>query len=400
MASLPASSVPLAPLAPLTPLAPAARASTHDRAVHLAGHGMVSYLGWGAQAAVDALRQAPAAPALADIADGHRWPLHRLPPMPGAWQQRLAHAVCAAVAQTGLPPQASTPLFIGSSSLDMGYEEEQARTGGAGFAGDLHSFAEAVARALAWPGPVFCFSSACTSSLQAVLAARDWLRAGESGDALVLGVEMENLFTPAGFGGLQLLSPERTRPFAVARDGLVLGQAVAALHLCTARTRWRLAGAANVIDGSQPTSAVPRAIEAAARGALADAGCAPHDVHLIKPQAAGSPANDAAEAQALHALFGAQAVPPMIGFKPWVGHCMGASAAIEIALLMACLDEALWPAALPADAQPDPALHLRWAGADPAACEAVGPPEPCRVLFHSMGFGGGHGALLIEAGAA
>lgn len=324
-----------------------------------------------------------------DIVEGHRWPLHALPPMPGPWQQRLAQAVRAVVAQTGCQPPAGTPLFIGSSSLDIGYEEECARSGAAGFVGDLHCLAEAVTRALDWPGPVFCFSTACTSTVQALLAARDWLCAGESADALVLGVEMDNLFTPAGFGGLQLLSPDRARPFAVQRNGLVLGQAVAALHLQTAPTRWRLAGAANIVDGSQPTGAVPQAIEAAARAALAEARCDAGEVSGVKPQAAGSPGNDAAEAQALHALFGAQAVPPMIGFKPWVGHCMGASAAVELALLLGCLEDGVRPAALPADAQPDPAWGLRWGAPDKG-------DAPSRVLFHTLGFGGGHSAMLIE----
>ncbi|MDA7416353.1 beta-ketoacyl synthase N-terminal-like domain-containing protein [Xenophilus arseniciresistens] len=359
--------------------------------VHVAGRGLVSSLGWGWAAARAALQRPPADAGCVEVAPGHRWPLHRLPPLPGPWQARLAQAVRAVVAQTGLQPQPGMALFIGSSSLDMGYEEEQAGLRAPAFAGDLHSFADAVARALDWPGPVFCFSSACTSSAQALMAARDWLQAGEGSDALVLGVEMDNLFTPAGFGGLQLLSPLRARPFGAQRDGLVLGQAVAALHLCTAPTRWRLAGAAHAVDGSQPTGAAPQAIEAAARAALAQAGCTPAQLGLVKPQAAGSPGNDAAEAQALHALFGAQGVPPLIGFKPWIGHCMGASAAVELALLLGCLEERLWPAALAPDAQPDPALNLRWLALHEA------PASLARVLFHTIGFGGGHNAWVLEA---
>lgn len=365
--------------------------------IHFAGRGLLSSHGDLMQT-LQALRRAPVDAPLTDVAPGWRWPLHPLPPMAGPWQQRLAQAVRAVVAQTGFAPTPGTPLFLASSSLDIGYEEEQARAGGAGhgnFMGDLHSFADAVVHALAWPGPVFCFSSACTSAVQALLAARDWLCAGESDagdDALLLAVEMDNLFTPAGFGGLQLLSPDRARPFAAARNGLVLGQAVAALHLRRAPTRWRLSGAANVVDGSQPTGAVPEAIVAAARSALAEAGCTAQDVALVKPQAAGSPGNDAAEAQALQAIFG-PAVPPMIGFKPWIGHGMGASAAAELALLMHGLEEGIWPAELPADAQPDPALGLAWATPERH------PDAPRRVLFHTIGFGGGHSALVVEQAA-
>ncbi|WP_225784279.1 beta-ketoacyl synthase N-terminal-like domain-containing protein [Xenophilus sp. Marseille-Q4582] len=360
--------------------------------VFIAGRGLVSSLGWGWAPAKAALLQAPRPAARMTLADGQAWPLHALPPLAGTWQQRLAQAVRAVVAQAGVPARPGLPLFIGSSSLDMGHEEEQARHGGAAFAGDLCSLADAVAHALDWPGPVFCFSTACTSAAQALCAARDWLRAGESEHALVLGVEMDNGFTPAGFAGLQLLSPGRARPFAAQRDGLVPGQAVAALHLQTRPTRWRLAGAANVVDGSQPTGAVPQALEAAARQALAEAGCRAEQVDRIKVQAAGSPGNDAAEAQALRALFGTPAAtPPLMGFKPWIGHCMGASAAVELALLLGCLEDGIDPAALPPDAQPDPAFGLRWARA------AAPSPRVDRVLFHTLGFGGGHSALVLEA---
>lgn len=361
--------------------------------VYLAGHGLVTSLGWGVEPAMAGLHRAPVPAPRVDLAPGQCWPLHCLPQTPGTWQERLAHAVRHVVAQTGLQAHSDTALFIASSSLDMGFEEEQVRCGGPAFVGDLHSFTHAVSRALNWRGPVYCFSSACTSALQALLAARDALGAGVAQDALVLGVEMDNLFTPAGFAGLQLLAPECARPFAQARDGLVLGQAVAALHLRTQPTRWRLAGAANVVDGSQPTGAVPQAIETAARAALREAGWSPAQVQLLKPQAAGSPANDEAEAQSLHALFGKQAVPPMVGFKPWIGHCMGASAAVELVLLKACLQHGLWPAELAIDAQPDSSLQLRWADS------SLVPEAMRRLLFHSMGFGGAHGALAIEVQA-
>ncbi|RYF75223.1 MAG: hypothetical protein EOO29_24180, partial [Comamonadaceae bacterium] len=146
-----------------TDAAALAQRRAHPRnGVYLAGHGLLSCLGSGTTQALQALREPPVAAPLSDVSADHRWPLHRLEPVPGNWQQRLARAVRDAAAQTGLQPQTDTPLFIGSSSLDMGYEEEQARSRGAGFAGDLHSFSDAVAQALEWPGPVFCFSTACT----------------------------------------------------------------------------------------------------------------------------------------------------------------------------------------------------------------------------------------------
>lgn len=119
----------------------------------------------------------------------------------------------------------------------------------------------------------------------------------------MLGAEPDNRFTVAGFGAMQLLSPDGARPFGAGRDGLVLGEAFAALQLRTRPARWRIAGGANIVDGSNPAGNEAGAVRAVCEAALAQAGLRPRDIGLVKVQAAGSPGNDAVEAQALRALF-------------------------------------------------------------------------------------------------
>lgn len=360
-----------------------------SKGVFIAGTGLACSLGDGVPAAVEALRRGAGGPGKVQVVEGFAWPVHRLPEAPGPWLERLAAGVRAVAAQCGdgVDPRSGMPLFIGSSSLDAGYEEEGGAAAGP-FAGDLQTFGDAVAQALDWRGPVFTVSTACTSSVNAALAAMDLLEAGEAGEALVLGIEAPNRFSVAGFGAMQLLSPQRARPLAAARDGLVLGEAVAALHLRAAPARWRLRGGANIVDGRNPTGAQHDTIVEVCRAALARSGLRPADIGLVKPQAAGSPANDAIEAGALRELFGTL-LPPLVSFKGAMGHALGASGAAELALLMGCAQAQAWPV-LP-DA-PDPALAVTLAGGQPL--------RPRHVLALSIGFGGGHAALVLEDGEA
>ena len=96
-----------------------------------------------------------------------------------------------------------------------------------------------------------------------------------------------------------------------------------------------------MVDGSQPTGASASAVVSMYQRALAASGLAEGAIDLIKVQAAGSPGNDAVEAQGLREAF--EVVPPLVSLKAAIGHTMGASGAAEIALLTACLEQGVWP---------------------------------------------------------
>ncbi|MDR0481387.1 MAG: beta-ketoacyl synthase [Gallionellaceae bacterium] len=310
------------------------------------------------------------------------WPMHALPPESGDWAQCLHRTVRAVVGECGLPDDlpAATPLLVASSSLEVG---DEGRTQ-FGELGDMQRFADYLAALLYWRGPVFTVSTACTSAANALLAAMDLLRNGAATQALVLGIEFSNRYTLAGFGGMQLLSPDRARPFGADRNGLVLGEAVVALRLSTTPSRWRLSGGANQISGATPTGADAQAMTAACHAALRQAGLATSDIDLVKPQASGSPGNDAIEAEALRDVFSPR-LPPMVEFKSLMGHTLGASTAAELALLTACRENGAWPTMRHA---PDPALGITFADRPPARCR--------HILLNTIGFGGGHAALLLE----
>lgn len=348
-------------------------------AVYLGGRGLACSLGADVPAVLAQWRAGGRPPVPRTVAPGLVWPVHALAPSEGDWLARLSRTVRDVVAQSGALGTARTaPLFVASSSLDVGYEETDQR-----FAGDMHAFADVVAAALDWQGPVFTVSTACTSAVNAVRAAGDLLGSGEATEALVVGIEFDNRFSAGGFGSMQLLSSTRARPFGRDRDGLVLGEAVAALRLTRTPSRWRIAGSGNVVEGADPTGTDADAVIAVCTQALRHSGLGADDIDLVKPHAAGSQVKDAIELEALRRLFGR--LPALVSYKSLIGHTLGASGAAELVMLTAGVEADLWRAP---EYPLDETLNVAFATDAPARLR--------HVLLCAIGFGGGHTALVLE----
>jgi 3-oxoacyl-[acyl-carrier-protein] synthase I len=351
--------------------------------VYLAGRGLACALGLEIGESLAAMQQGGVAPASCALSGlpgepAESYPYRSIPGVHDDWNERARALVQRVAAEAGAQPARGGALFIATSSFDIGAIEQGAPQL------ERSAFADNVAAWLAWSGPVYVVNTACTSSLNALLAAHALLRAGEQTDALVLGVELDNRLTLGGFAALQLLSPSRCKPFGLNRDGLVLGEAVAALRLSTREpSGWSLLGGANVVDGSQPTGASASAVISMYQRALASCGLASGAIDLIKVQAAGSPGNDAVEAQGLREAF--QRMPALVSLKTEIGHTMGASGAAEIALLTACLERGAWPAYPDAV---DETLGVDFIAHAPDAVR--------RVMATTLGFGGGHASVVLE----
>jgi 3-oxoacyl-[acyl-carrier-protein] synthase-1 len=92
-------------------------------------------------------------------------------------------------------------------------------------------FSRRIAEWMQLSGPRYSFSNACTSGFSAIDAARSLIAAGQIDEAIVVGIELANNSTLAGFAAMELLSRNTCQPFDAKRDGLVLGEAVAAVRL-------------------------------------------------------------------------------------------------------------------------------------------------------------------------
>jgi 3-oxoacyl-[acyl-carrier-protein] synthase I len=348
--------------------------------VYVPGRGLACALGLDVGKSLAALHQGGVATASYSLPGelGGRFPYRAISYVRNDWNERARELVRRVAVEAGAKQAGGGALFIATSSFDIGAVEQGTTQL------DFSAFADKVGAWLEWPGPVYVISTACTSSLNALIAAHAFLSAGEMEEALVLGLELDNRLTLGGFAALQLLSPGASKPFGVHRDGLVLGEAVAALRLSTRESsHWKMSGGANVVDGSRPTGAAASAVVSMYQRALAASGLAADAIDLVKVQAAGSPGNDAVEAQALREAF--PSMPPLVSLKGAIGHTMGASGAAEIALLTACLEQGVWPN------YPD-AVDATL-GVDLVAR----PPEAVRrVMATILGFGGSHASVVLE----
>jgi 3-oxoacyl-[acyl-carrier-protein] synthase I len=348
--------------------------------VYLAGRGLACALGLDVQTSLTSLRQGGVATSSYSLpgALGGSFPYYAIPYSHNDWNERARDLVRRVAVEAGAQQIRSGVLFIATSSFDIGGVEQ----GTAQM--DYAAFSNKIAAWLVWSGPVYVISTACTSSLNALIAAQALLNAGEAEDALVLGIELDNQLTLGGFAALQLLSTGSSKPFGATRDGLVLGEAVSALRLSVhGPAKWQMLGGANVVDGSQPTGASAPAVVSMYQRALASSGLAADAIDLIKVQAAGSPGNDAVEAQGLREAF--PIMPSLLSLKAAMGHTMGASGAAEIALLTACLELGVWPKY---EAEVDTELGV--------ALAASAPDKVRHVLATILGFGGSHASVVLE----
>lgn len=345
--------------------------------VYISGMGLVSSMGPNLGLALQNLTTAPTL--------AHRkvkgleplFPYHAIQYSALTWRERCETLIKQALHETGCTNK-SASIFLASSSSYAGALES-----GEEHAKNIPEFLSQIASALDWQGSIHWISTACTSTHNAILAAKNALQAHVIDDAVIIGLELENQLSIAGFAGMQLLSTQAARPFAADRNGLVLGEAVAALHLSRQANRWRIAGGAHVIDSSQPSGASQIAYQKMLDLTIASAGFAKNTIDLIKVQAAGSPINDKTEAQALVEYFASP--PPLITLKTLIGHTLGASGAAEMVLLLGLLQQTKWPVRLPAT---DPDLHVSLATSLPKTTK--------QILACILGFGGSHSCIAIE----
>lgn len=262
----------------------------------------------------------------------------------------VGHAVERALSGAGLDEgeRRKIPVFVGSSSYSIGrsetiYSQALDRGDHAAIPVPLPGFSQ-VSRYLRAEhglyGTDFLFNTACTSSANALLTAADAIESGQCEHALVIGMELVNITTLAGFYGMQLLTNDRMRPFDVRRDGLVLGEGCGAVLLSAAQPGADgifIAGGASGCDTFSISTSNPDGTQIAAvmREALANAGIGVGAIAAIKAHGTASPTNDDAEAAGMHQVF--ETVPPFFALKPCIGHTLGACGVVETGLVAGAL---------------------------------------------------------------
>ena len=259
------------------------------------------------------------------------------------------------------------------------------------------AFAAAAAEGLGGGGPQRTYGTACAAGNYAIGAAAADVRSGAVDAAVAGGVEPFSRIAMLGFARARAMSPNVCRPFDRSRDGMQLGEAAAFVVLereGDARERGTVpravvAGLGLSGDAFHPTA--PRedgsGMAAAMRASLADAGHAAADVGWVCAHGSGTIRSDAAEARALHTVFG-DAPPPVSSIKGALGHSMGAATAVQAAVATLALTNGVIPPTATL-VEPDESLALDLP-TDPRAA-----PELAWVMSCGFAFGGLNSALVL-----
>jgi len=259
---------------------------------------------------------------------------------------------------------------------------------------NLHSeIAAAVSIELGIRGATHLLSNGCASGLDALGMAMLHLRHGLAKRAVVVSVDLP--LSPAllaSFAESGLLSANDTNdPYSPKTSGFFPAEAAVALLLETGAKRpagaWcEVAGYWTTSDAYDPIGAQPDG-EGITRCLKAALDAIPHrHVAAVCPHGNGTPAQAAAEAAALKAIFGTTPVKPSLHLlKPLTGHSLGASGALETAILAHSMRDGLLPANVPALTEPGNGFTL------PATMQKLSKHDLVLNLSVAMG---GHNALV------
>ncbi len=224
-------------------------------------------------------------------------------------------------------------------------------------------------------GPLSATCTACAAGSDAIAYAARLIRHGDAEVMFAGGSEAP--ISPVGVGGfaaaraLSLRNDDpagASRPFDSARDGFVIGEGAGCLVLESlehaqargAHIYAELAGAGMSSDAFHMTlpDETGHSQARAMVMALEEAGMKPADVDYINAHGTATGAGDAAETKAIKDAFGAHAAKLAVSSnKSMIGHCLGASGAIEAVATVLTIVNSLIPPTINLT-DPDPECDL------------------------------------------
>lgn len=233
-------------------------------------------------------------------------------------------------------------------------------------------------------------STACSSAANALLIGMEMIQTGHADVAVVGGSECITRFHLNGFNTLMILDKEICRPFDKTRAGLNLGEGAGYLVLESeeslirrkAKALCRFSGCANRCDAFHQTASSPDGEGAylAMKAALENAGLQASDIDYINAHGTGTLHNDLSEGKAIMRLFGDK-IPPTASVKGYIGHTTSAAGGVEGVLSVLALNGNYMPVNLNFHEKID---ELSFS---PSIEEY--PSKPLKhILSNSFGFGG------------
>jgi len=262
--------------------------------------------------------------------------------------------------------------------------------------------------AISWKaqGPSKTFSSACTSSFDAIAYGFELIKTGKV-DLVIAGGSEAPLF-PMFFSSLHLsgiLSEQKNagktpRPFDLRRDGTILGEGAGVLILedfnqaraRDARIYAEILGYGFTCDAYRVKAPHPeaRGIYQAIEKAFLNSEVSPEKIDYIQAHGTGTKLGDTLETRAIKEFFGECAYRLKISaLKSMLGHLMGAGGAVELCASLVCLSEGFVP----------PTINYEFRDPDCDLDYVPNRPRRARVdyfMANSFGFGGKNGVLILK----
>ena len=204
-----------------------------------------------------------------------------------------------------------------------------------------------VSLSLGITGPAYTIGAACAAGNLGLIHAAQMLRLGEVDFALCGGVSesIDTFGIFAGFKSQNALAthadPKKaSRPFDKSRNGIVIseGGCIYTLERLDdalargAKIYGEIAGYHVNSDASDYVLPNPGRQAECVRKALANAKLSASDIHIVNTHATSTPQGDIQECEAIRAVFGEGCPDTHINnTKSYIGHCMGAAGALELA---------------------------------------------------------------------
>ncbi|GAB1488339.1 beta-ketoacyl-[acyl-carrier-protein] synthase family protein [Opitutaceae bacterium] len=196
-------------------------------------------------------------------------------------------------------------------------------------------------------GPAYTIGAACAAGNMGLIHAAQMLRLGEV-DLAICGGVSESIHTFGIFAGFKSQGALAThddplkasRPFDLARNGIVVSEGGALYTLERledaqkrgAKIYGEIGGYCVNSDASDYVLPNPTRQAECVRKALTNARLEARDIHIVNTHATATPLGDIQECEAIRAVFGEGCPDTHINnTKSFIGHCMGAAGALELA---------------------------------------------------------------------
>ncbi len=249
-------------------------------------------------------------------------------------------------------------------------------------------------------GRKMLFSTACSSSSNAIACAFHAIREKECNAMIAGGADALCRLTYYGFQSLKIMAENKCTPFSSTRKGMNLGEGSGILILESldhalkrgAKIYAEIAGVGTSADAYHMSAPDPmgRGAYQAMKIALDCASILPKEIDYISTHGTGTLQNDEVETIAIQNLFDTYCHKPWVNsIKSYLGHTLGSSGAIASVCAISSLETNFIPPTLRLE-NIDPKCNLHHS-LEKGVHENIN-----TALVNSFGFGGNNTSLVFK----